>query len=211
MSKTMNQTTVSTEERIKEAATKVFLEKGFAGTTTRDIAREAGLNSALMNYYFRSKEKLFGAVLNDMMALFFQGMYDIINKPIGLREKIAAMIEHDFQMFKANTSLSIFILNEVNRGTCGFPNGFPSEAIIMKSLFAEQLKKGIEAGEVRPIDIKSVFLLMIANIQFIFQSKVMTTTIYQMTEDEYDRFTEEHKNVVIDMVTGYLFLPKSEP
>ena len=45
---------VSTEEKIKEAARKVFTQKGFAATRTRDIAEEAGLNLALLNYYFRA-------------------------------------------------------------------------------------------------------------------------------------------------------------
>lgn len=49
---------LSTEEKILKAATKVFTEKGYAGTRTRDIAEEAGINLALLNYYFRSKEKL---------------------------------------------------------------------------------------------------------------------------------------------------------
>ena len=48
---------LSTEEKIKEAAKKVFLKKGYAATRTRDIAEEAGINLALLNYYFRSKEK----------------------------------------------------------------------------------------------------------------------------------------------------------
>ena len=50
---------ISTEEKIKEAARKIFHKKGYAGTRTRDIAEEAGINLALLNYYYRSKEKLF--------------------------------------------------------------------------------------------------------------------------------------------------------
>eukprot|EP01136_Pigoraptor_vietnamica_P030532 Opistho-1_new@89922 len=89
--------TKSAEDRIKEAAIKVFLEKGFDGTTTRDIAKEAGLNSALMNYYFRSKEKLFLAVFEEMFELFFQGIIEIFNKPDSLEDKISNMIDYDFK------------------------------------------------------------------------------------------------------------------
>ena len=56
--KQMNEQEQSTEEKILEAASEVFTEKGFAGTRTRDIAEKAGINLALLNYYFRSKEKL---------------------------------------------------------------------------------------------------------------------------------------------------------
>ena len=51
--------TSSTEEKIKEAAKRVFLGKGFSGCTSREIAKEAGMNVALVNYYFRSKNQLF--------------------------------------------------------------------------------------------------------------------------------------------------------
>ena len=53
----------STEEKIKEAARRVFTKKGYAATRTRDIAEESGYNLALINYYFRSKEKLFDIVM----------------------------------------------------------------------------------------------------------------------------------------------------
>ena len=54
---------ISTEEKIRAAARKIFTQKGFAATRTRDIAEEAGINLALLNYYFRSKEKLFEQIM----------------------------------------------------------------------------------------------------------------------------------------------------
>ncbi len=72
MGKAMMCSSLSTEERIKEAAKKVFLEKGYDGTITRNIAKEAGLNIALMNYHFRIKEKLFVQVYEYLLQLFFR-------------------------------------------------------------------------------------------------------------------------------------------
>ena len=67
----MEQNEVTTEDKILSAASKVFTEKGFAGTRTRDIAEEAGINLALLNYYFRSKEKLFQQVMKLKIVLLF--------------------------------------------------------------------------------------------------------------------------------------------
>ncbi|MDN3670454.1 helix-turn-helix domain-containing protein [Echinicola jeungdonensis] len=53
----------STEGKIKTAARKVFQQKGFAAARTRDIAEEPGINLALLNYYFRSKGKLFDLIM----------------------------------------------------------------------------------------------------------------------------------------------------
>ncbi len=59
----------STEEKIKEAARRVFTQKGYAATRTRDIAEESGLNLALINYYFRSKEKLFDIIMLEHLQI----------------------------------------------------------------------------------------------------------------------------------------------
>lgn len=62
---------ISTEEKIKEAARKIFMEKGFGSTRTREIAEAAGINSALLNYYFRSKEKLFEIIMMESVQEMF--------------------------------------------------------------------------------------------------------------------------------------------
>ena len=70
---------LSTEEKIKEAAKKVFLKKGYAATRTRDIAEEAGINLALLNYYFRSKEKLFDLIMLEKLEKFFGVIAPVLN------------------------------------------------------------------------------------------------------------------------------------
>src|SRR3546814_7833693 len=70
---------ISTEEKIKEAARKVFTRKGYAAARTRDIAEEAGINLALLNYYFRSKEKLFHQVMIERMQELFGVLIPVMN------------------------------------------------------------------------------------------------------------------------------------
>ena len=65
---------VDTQTKIKNAARLMFHRKGFAATRTRDIAEEAGINLALLNYYFRSKQKLFDIIMMETMQSFFQAM-----------------------------------------------------------------------------------------------------------------------------------------
>ena len=69
----------STEDKIKDSSRKLFTQQGFAATKTRDIAKEAGINLALLNYYFRSKEKLFEIVMLENLGHFFQGIAIIVN------------------------------------------------------------------------------------------------------------------------------------
>ena len=78
---------LSTEDKIKEAARKVFTSKGYAATRTRDIAEEAGINLALLNYYFRTKEKLFEIIMAEKMFKLFSVLAPVIDDPKTTLEK----------------------------------------------------------------------------------------------------------------------------
>ncbi|AUD01301.1 TetR/AcrR family transcriptional regulator [Spirosoma pollinicola] len=207
--KEMMKSASSAEEKIKEAAKKVFLEKGFDGATTRDISKASGLNCALMNYYFRTKEKLFAAIFEDMLQLFFAGMTTVLNKPISLKEKIIELIEHDFQTFKQNPSLCIFVLNEVHRDPDQLINLFRVAKAQWTSLFEKQLQEAIDAGVVRPIKMQHVLSLLLSNTQFIFLGKAITMNTWQMDEESFDAFAEDHKQLITQMIVGYLFIDDS--
>ena len=195
----------STEERIREAAKKVFLEKGFDGATSRDIAEAAGINIALTNYYFRSKEKLFISIFEEMFQLFFQGMVETMNKPISLREKIGELIDQDFQLCKDNPSLSIFIMNEIHRNPERMATSIGMMKQVHQSLFEEQLKRGIDEGIVRPIEVKHLMPMIFANVQFLFIGKAMHMKMWQIDEAAFEAFTNDQKQIITDMITTYLF------
>ncbi|GAB4024781.1 TetR/AcrR family transcriptional regulator [Spirosoma gilvum] len=195
----------STEERIREAARRVFLEKGFDGTTSRDIADAAGINIALTNYYFRSKEKLFISIFDELIQLLFGGMICILNKPIGLREKIAELVEHDFQLMKSNPSLSIFVMNEIHRNPERMANAVEARKQFQQSVFDEQLQREVAMGNIRPIEAMHLMVMIVANIQFLFVSKAMQMRLWHMSEADFDVFANRHKDMVVDMITNYLF------
>src|ERR1700733_13912192 len=105
----------STEEKIKEAARRVFTQKGYAATRTRDIAEESGLNLALINYYFRSKEKLFDVIMLEHLQLFIHSVMGIVNDPATtLQEKIENLISHYIDMLIKNPNIPIFVLSEIH-------------------------------------------------------------------------------------------------
>ncbi len=198
------------EEKLKEAAKKVFLEKGFDGTTTRDIAQEAGMNGALLNYYFRSKEKLFCLVFEELFQLNFQGMVQMLNQPTSLKEKITGIIKHDFRLFQSNPGLVTFIHNELQRNPERFFKAMPLDKNYAKTLIGKQLQEGIAAGEVRAITIPHLFQLIAANVQFIFQSKTMAMRLWQMNEEQFNQFVGEHQELVTEMICHYLFIKNSD-
>ncbi|WP_266206163.1 TetR/AcrR family transcriptional regulator [Pontibacter kalidii] len=200
------ETELSTEERIKEAAKKVFLEKGFDGTTTRDIAREAGLSIAMMNYYFRSKEKLFNIVYEELIREYFQSTLDIMDKPGDLKQKLSALVDNFFNLFKKNRRLSTFINYELKRNPDHLLKTFDIGPLVKKSLFIQQLQDAINKGEIRAINSDHVLFLLLPNVQFLYENDELNKKILLMDEADYDQFAQEHLQIVKEMIFGHLFL-----
>jgi AcrR family transcriptional regulator len=104
---------ISTEEKIREAARKVFTQKGYSATRTRDIAEEAGLNLALLNYYFRSKQKLFEIVMVEKMQKFFSILLPILyDHSTSLETKVESISANYIDLIIANPDLPFFVLTE---------------------------------------------------------------------------------------------------
>ncbi len=133
---------LSTEEKIKEAARKVFLRKGYAATRTRDIAEESGINLALINYYFRSKEKLFQQIMLEKATQLFGILQPIMqNQESSLDTKIDQIVVTYLDMLMANPDLPIFVLSEIRHNPANLQSLISLRAIISNSSFARQLRE----------------------------------------------------------------------
>lgn len=134
------------------------------------------MNLALVNYYFRSKEKLFAEIFEEMIALFMEGMMEVFNRPISLKEKIIAIIDHDFEMFKNHPDLVIFVISEVHRNPERFFNMIKMDSI--ESHFREELidqvkqfQQAINPGLIRPIDPNNAMHIIMSSMHTLFSSK----------------------------------------
>lgn len=135
---------ISAEEKIKEAARKIFTKKGYAATRTRDIAEEAGLNLALLNYYFRSKEKLFEMVMMENFLQFVDGIRLIVNNDgTTLYEKIDKIVSHYIDQLLANPDLPLFVLNEMRNNPKIIKTKI-SKDIFFQSVFMKQLIEALK-------------------------------------------------------------------
>src|SRR3954452_616752 len=106
---------LSTEEKILNAAKKVFLTKGMDGARMQDIADEAGINKALLHYYFRSKDKLFEQIFLKVTTSFLPKIFLILKGEDTLFEKIERFCEVYITQIIKTPYVPIFILNEINR------------------------------------------------------------------------------------------------
>ncbi len=88
-----NQAFSATERQILEAAKKVFGRKGMDGARMQEIADEAGLNKALLHYYFRNKERLFQEVIREVFSSFFPRIMTVMSlEGMAFEEKIRTFV-----------------------------------------------------------------------------------------------------------------------
>ncbi|MCC3155346.1 TetR/AcrR family transcriptional regulator [Hymenobacter sp. BT770] len=136
----------STEERIKEAARKVFLQKGYAATRVKDIAQEAGLNIALLNYYFRSKEKLFDLVMLEKLQQFAGELQRImLAEATSLREKVELIAAFYVDLLLAQPELPVFIFSELKANPAKLAGIMGAQKVLLHSRFAQQLREELGA------------------------------------------------------------------
>ena len=188
----MTQTELSTEDKILLAASKVFIEKGFSGARTRDIAEEAGINLALLNYYFRTKEKLFEQVMKVKIVLLFGQIIPIVtNEKTDLEEKIDLASVKYFEILSKNPNLPIFILSEIQKKTSDIKSILPFEKVLNNSIIIKQIRE--KKPELNPFHFLLNFLSMTA---FPFVVKPILQSFDFMNNDEFQNFVEERKILV---------------
>lgn len=186
------QTDTSTEEKIKEAARKVFLQKGYSATRTRDIAEESGINLALLNYYFRSKEKLFHVIMQEKMQEFFGVLLPIVNDDsTKLETKIELIVSNYIDTLTENPQLPLFVLSEMKGHGDKIKKILPVQKITNNISFIKQLK------EKRP-DINPVHFLMniLGMTVFPFVAKPAFDLIAATNKSELEQIFKERKKLI---------------
>jgi TetR/AcrR family transcriptional regulator len=111
----MTENDKQTEEKIFEAATDVFVEKGMDGARMQDIADHAGINKSLLHYYYRSKDRLFSAVFEMIARKLFARFAPVMDQNLSLEEKIRFFYREHIAFLQKNPRLPSFLLNEINR------------------------------------------------------------------------------------------------
>lgn len=197
---------ISTEERIKAAARKVFHQKGFAGTRTRDIAEEAGINHAMLNYYFRSKEKLFEMVMMETMAQFFKGVNLMLNdESTSLDEKIDLIVSNYVDLLLKEPELPTFILNEVRPNPQAFVEQNPIKEALTHSVLTRQYTEAVARGEITEPNLMQAILNVIGLVIFPFIAKPILTSIVNIPEEQYKALMLQRKTLIPQWIKGILY------
>ncbi len=184
---------LSSEEKIKEAARRVFIKKGFSATRTRDIAEEAGINLALLNYYFRSKQKLFDLIMMETFGNFISGLKPIFfDESNSLDEKLNLLAEKYIIFLKANPDLPLFMINEIHNNPDKLLNKTGMKKNMKESHFFKQIQSK-SAGKINPVHL---IMNMLGLIVLPFIASPLIKHIGSFKQAEFDQLMEERKKLI---------------
>src|SRR5262249_13082415 len=154
------------------------------------IAEEAGLNLALLNYYFRSKEKLFEIVMMEKTQKLFGIIFPILNDPdTSIQNKLETITNLYLEMLRENPDLPLFVLSEIRTHPKQFGNKMQAGKIIRESVLVKQL------AEKRP-DLPPVHFLMNLLGMVLFPFIARPVFINVAGEEEFERLMESRKKMI---------------
>lgn len=186
----------NTEEQILDAAKNVFQSKGMDGSRMQEIADKAGINKAMLHYYYRSKQLLFEAVFKNAFSLLAPQLNTILNDDSALEDKIKNFTE-DYTVFMIkHPYLPNFIIQELNRNEDFIlrlkeNTGFPTLENFKKKV-ADEIKQ----GKIIPIDADQLFVNIIALNIFPFLGKPLIKAFTNKDDKSYKAFVEKRKTEV---------------
>ena len=192
----------SMEERILACAEKLFLERGFDGTNMSDIALSMGINRPTLHYYFRTKDKMFRAVLARIVLSFVPRVYDIVvnsEKPVA--ERISQVFDAYMAIFLAKPCLPLFMAREVQRDFDFLLRMLQQEQIdryvrkIIRALEAE-----MDAGKLKKVPLRTLFYTFYGLMVFPFLSRRLTESLLLVEGETFEEMLEEWKRQVVAQV-----------
>lgn len=187
----------STEEKIKSAARTVFHRKGYAATRTRDIAEEADINLALLNYYFRSKEKLFEIIMLETLKEFMGKMTQVFNdENTSLINKVELMTDKYVDMILEEPDIPLFIMSEIRDHTKSFLEKMPVDEMLGKSVMMQQYRQAFKEGKVTEPNPLHFLMNVLGLIIFPFISSPLVRKMGNMQGDDFKNIMLERKRLI---------------
>ncbi len=200
----------TTEERILEAAKKVFHSKGFDGARMQEIADEAGVNKSLVHYYFRNKDNLFNAVFEDAFGKLLAKLNEIFLSDLPIATKIETFVTYYITFLSRNSYLPLFILNCLSE----------KPELIKTILTRKQLSPDHMLARIREqvrselhldIDPFHIYINILSLSIFPVLAKPLLMSIFGLSNEQLAVFYEERKTIVPEFILNALKSYENNP
>jgi len=197
MTKTKDTTT---ESEILKAAKRIFQRKGMTGARMQEIADEAGINKAMLHYYYRSKQLLFEAVFKKAFSLLAPQLNAVMNSDDSICEKIKNFTNNYISFVIKHPYLPNFIIQELNRNPEFVRNLMSEKHFPTIEKFRNQVNAKVTEGVIRPIKAEQLFINIMALNIFPFIAAPLLKGFVNVNDAEYKQLMEERKTEVADFI-----------
>lgn len=193
-----------TESSILAAAEREFLTKGFAGARTTSIAEAAGVTHAMLHYYFRTKEKLFGHIISEKISLLKDALLAPLEIPgLTLAETIKTLIERHLDFIAANPELPRFIVSEISRNpenAAIFQEQLKLYAPKLLDRLQEKIDRAADEGSCRRVDARGLIIDIASLNLFSFMAYPIVNSLLDGYMSDTAAFVELRKKENYDTI-----------
>lgn len=186
----------STEQRIFDAAHEVFMQKGMDGAKMQEIADRAGINKALLHYYYRTKDKLYEMVARAVLSRAVPNLQKMIESADPLELKIRRFIDFYIETISHNPYVPLFIISEMNKHPERFFETILPKELPRPAVFFRQVEEAVAQGAIRPIKPQHLLINIVSMCVFPFVARPMMRLILGMNAAEMHLFIQERKEEV---------------
>jgi TetR/AcrR family transcriptional regulator len=194
----------NTEEKILESAREIFVHKGFEGARMQEIADHAGINKALLHYYFRGKEKLFAAVFKNTILQIGPALSAFFNEDIPLEVKVWKFVDNYLELIKKFPKMPLFIMNEISTNPERILQQLNFEAYLDFQKLEKQLREEFKQGHIIKVDIRHFIVNIIGLTVFPFAAKIIIQKNLGIKEEDWLQFIEERKKVIPQTIMSWI-------
>lgn len=204
----MTEKDLNTEEKILEAATKEFLQKGKSGARMQEIADKAGINKALLHYYYRSKDMLFESVFSVVIKkLLLPKITAIIDKETDAFELIRKFTHTYIEVLNNNPKIPFFILEEIHKNPGRLSRTFLQAGLPIEKV-VNIINKTIEQGLIRPMDPRQILINLLSMCIFpLLGRNMMQPILFNHDAEAFEQFLESRKTEVADFIIHAIRAP----
>jgi AcrR family transcriptional regulator len=189
------------ENLIKQSAKKLFFAKGLLNAKMHEIAKDAGINRALLHYYFRNRDNLFQIVLKEAIDETFIRMFSILSEDISFEKKIESAIHHIINCLAEYPFIESFIISELNKEQDqNLTQPLISEGKKFLKKFLKEIDNYIKANKIPHIAPEDFIVNMMALCAYPYSTMPIVQNLLGLTEKEYKIFCEKRKTMITRLV-----------
>ncbi|HYW36204.1 MAG TPA: TetR/AcrR family transcriptional regulator [Balneolaceae bacterium] len=196
----MTENETDTEQKIFEAACRIFEQKGFDGARMQEIADEADINKSMLHYYYRSKDKLFQKVYQKEMGRFLPVIFDLWNADLPLDKKIREVVEAYYAFLNENPRIAQFVIHEMNQNPERFQDFLAKLDLKVPQNFNRQIDREIKQENINEIDPRQLIISVVALTHFPVIARTMVKSINNFDDEAFQQFMEERKQFLVDFI-----------